>query len=56
VPLEPRTVLGDYDAASGRYTVYTGSGGSWRIQADVAGALGVPPAAVRVVARDDGGN
>jgi carbon-monoxide dehydrogenase large subunit len=56
VPLEPRTVLGDYDAASGRYTVYTGSGGSWRIQADVAGALGVPPAAVRVVARDVGGN
>src|SRR6185436_2307501 len=35
---------------------YTGSGGSWRIQADVAGALGVPPAAVRVVARDVGGN
>ncbi len=56
VPLEPRTALGDYDAASGRYTVYTGSGGSWRIQADVAGVLGVPPAAVRVIARDIGGN
>jgi carbon-monoxide dehydrogenase large subunit len=56
VPLEPRTVAGDYDAASGRYTVYAGSGGSWRIQADVAGTLGVPPAAVRVIARDVGGN
>jgi len=56
VPMEPRAVLGDYDAASGRYTVYTGSGGSWRIQSDVAGTLGVPTAAVRVVARDIGGN
>jgi carbon-monoxide dehydrogenase large subunit len=56
VPMEPRAVLGDYDQASGRYTVYTGSGGSWRIQSDVAGTLGVPAAAVRVVARDIGGN
>jgi carbon-monoxide dehydrogenase large subunit len=56
VPMEPRAVVGDYDAATGRYTVYTGSGGSWRIQNDVARALGVPPAAVRVVAREVGGN
>jgi aerobic carbon-monoxide dehydrogenase large subunit len=56
VPMEPRAVVGDYDAASGRYTVYTGSGGSWRIQGDVARALGVPPATVRVVAREVGGN
>jgi carbon-monoxide dehydrogenase large subunit len=56
VPMEPRGVLGEYDAASGRYTVYTGSGGSWRIQQDVARTLGVPPAAVRVVAGDVGGN
>jgi aerobic carbon-monoxide dehydrogenase large subunit len=56
VPMEPRAVLGDYEAASGRYTVYTGSGGSWRIQNDVARTLGVPKTAVRVVARDIGGN
>jgi aerobic carbon-monoxide dehydrogenase large subunit len=56
VPMEPRAVVGDYDAASGRYTVYTGSGGSWRIQSDVARALGVPITAVRVVAREVGGN
>jgi carbon-monoxide dehydrogenase large subunit len=56
VPMEPRTVLGNYDAASGRYTVYAGSGGSWRIQNDVARTLGVPKSAVRVVARDIGGN
>jgi carbon-monoxide dehydrogenase large subunit len=56
VPMEPRTALGDHDPASGRYTVYAGSGGSWRIQNDVARALGVPKTAVRVVARDIGGN
>jgi carbon-monoxide dehydrogenase large subunit len=56
VPLEPRTAVGDFDAASGRYTVYTGSGGSWRIQADVAATLGVPATGVRVIARDVGGN
>jgi aerobic carbon-monoxide dehydrogenase large subunit len=56
VPLEPRATVGDWDAATGRYTIYTGSGGSWRIQADVAAVLGVKPAAVRVVARDVGGN
>ena len=56
VPMEPRTALGDYDAASGRYTLYAGSGGSWRIQSDVARTLGVPTTAVRVVARDIGGN
>lgn len=56
VPMEPRTALGDHDPASGRYTVHAGSGGSWRIQNDVARTLGVPKTAVRVVARDIGGN
>ena len=56
VPMEPRTALGDYDTVSGRYTVYAGSGGSWRIQNDVARTLGVARTAVRVVARDIGGN
>ena len=27
VPMEPRTAIGDYDAASGRYTIYAGTGG-----------------------------
>jgi carbon-monoxide dehydrogenase large subunit len=56
VPMEPRAALGAWDEAVGRYTVYAGSGGSWRIRADVAGALGVPESAVRVIARDIGGN
>ena len=56
VPMEPRAVVGEYDPASARYTVHTGSGGSWRIQHDVARTLGVPTTAVRVIAGDIGGN
>jgi carbon-monoxide dehydrogenase large subunit len=54
VPMEPRAVVAVWDGQ--RYTVHAGSGGSWRIRADVAAALGVPSQAVRVVARDVGGN
>src|SRR5262249_6091030 len=56
VPMEPRAALGAWDGASGRFTVYTGSGGSWRVRTDVAGVLGVAEASIRVVARDVGGN
>ena len=56
VPMEPRAVAAAYDAASRRYTVHAGSGGSWRIRADVAASLGVGSDAVRVIARDVGGN
>ncbi len=55
-PMEPRAALGAWDGATGRFTVYAGSGGSWRIRSDVAGVLGVPEASIRVVARDVGGN
>ena len=56
VPMEPRTAVGDWDEASGRYTVYSGSGGSWRLRGEIAVVLGVPERAVRVVARDVGGS
>ena len=56
VPMEPRAALGVWDEASGRYTLYAGSGGSVRIKGDLAGTLGVPESAVRVVAREVGGN
>jgi len=56
VPMEPRAVTAVWDGASERYTLHAGSGGSWRIRADVAAVLGVPLKAVRVVARDVGGN
>jgi aerobic carbon-monoxide dehydrogenase large subunit len=56
VPMEPRAALGVWDEASGRYTLYAGSGGSVRIKSDLAGTLGVPESSVRVVAREVGGN
>jgi carbon-monoxide dehydrogenase large subunit len=56
VPMEPRAAVGVWDAASGRYTVHAGAGGLGRTQTGVAGALGVSESAVRVMARDVGGN
>ncbi len=56
VPLEPRAALAAYDEATGRYTVYAASGGVQRHRAELAGALGVPESAVRVITRDLGGN
>ena len=56
VPMEPRAAVGVWDPASGRYTVHAGAGGLGRTQTGVAGALGVPERAVRVMARDVGGN
>jgi carbon-monoxide dehydrogenase large subunit len=56
VPMEPRAAVGEWDAASGRYTVHAGAGGLGRTRTGVAGALGVPESAVRVVAGDVGGN
>src|SRR5262245_21969451 len=56
VPLEPRAAVGVWDAASSRYTVHAGAGGLGRTRTGVAGALGVPESAVRVTAREVGGN
>jgi carbon-monoxide dehydrogenase large subunit len=56
VPMEPRAALAVHDDTTARYTLYTGSGGAQRIKDDLAGTLGVPGSAVRVVARDIGGN
>ena len=56
VPMEPRCALGEYDAVSGRYTLYAGSGGTVRQKHEIAGILGVAPERVRVVAYDIGGN
>src|SRR3972149_6255196 len=55
-PMEPRACLGSYDAATGRYTLYAGSGGSNRMKRESADILGVPQEAVRVLAHDIGGN
>jgi carbon-monoxide dehydrogenase large subunit len=55
-PMEPRAAVGIYDAASGRYTLYAGSGGIVRQKRELAAILNVPAEAVRVIARDIGGN
>jgi len=57
VPMEPRTIAADYDVASGRYTIYTGSGrGVAKVRTDLAQILGVPAERVRCVCGDMGGN
>jgi aerobic carbon-monoxide dehydrogenase large subunit len=56
VPMEPRAAVGAWDEATGRYTLHAGSGGVQRQRADLAAVLGVPESAVRVVAREVGGN
>jgi len=56
VPLDARAAVGSYDPASGRYTLHAGSGGVVRQKRELAGVLGVPEAAVRVVSGDVGGN
>jgi carbon-monoxide dehydrogenase large subunit len=44
------------EGLAGRYTVHAGAGGLGRTRLAVAGSLGVPESAVRVVAGDVGGN
>jgi len=56
VPMEPRAALGDYDDATGRYTIYAGSGGSVRQKREIAEVLGVDAEDVRVISKDVGGN
>jgi carbon-monoxide dehydrogenase large subunit len=57
VPMEPRTNIAEYDPATGRYTLYTGSGrGVVKVRFDLAQVLGVSPEQVRVLCHDMGGN
>ena len=54
-PMEPRGLIGLYDAESGRYTAYVSSQSIHATRDNAARALGVAPAAVRFVAPDVGG-
>jgi carbon-monoxide dehydrogenase large subunit len=56
VPLEPRAALGSYDAGTGRYTLYAGSGGAVRQKRELAEVLGEDPENLRVLSFDVGGN
>ncbi|HEU5273877.1 MAG TPA: xanthine dehydrogenase family protein molybdopterin-binding subunit [Xanthobacteraceae bacterium] len=56
VPLEPRAAVGQFDAASGRYTLYAGSGGAVRQKRELVTVLGIAPERLRVLSYDVGGN
>jgi len=56
VPMEPRSALGIFDQASGRYTLYAGSGGIVRQKREMASVLGEDTKNIRVYALDVGGN
>jgi carbon-monoxide dehydrogenase large subunit len=54
-PMEPRGVVGLWDAVRDRYVAYVSSQSIHTTRDNTARALGVPPAAVRFVAPDVGG-
>jgi aerobic carbon-monoxide dehydrogenase large subunit len=57
VPMEPRTNIAEYDAATGCYTLHTGTGrGVAGLRDDLARLLGIAPDKVRVLCGDMGGN
>jgi len=56
VPMEPRAAIGEYHAATGKYTLHAGAGGAVRPRNDLAAVLGVPESDVRMVMHDVGGN
>jgi carbon-monoxide dehydrogenase large subunit len=56
VPMEPRAAIGEFDAGTGRYTLYAGAGGAVSPRRDLAMVLGVAPEQCRMVMHDIGGN
>jgi len=56
VPMETRSAVGMYDAATERYTLHAGSGGVVRQKREISEILNVPFETVRVVVNDIGGN
>ena len=55
-PMEPRSAIGEYDAANDKYTIYTCNGSTRRLHKDLALTLDVPDDNLRLVIRDVGGN
>ncbi|MGB3387172.1 MAG: xanthine dehydrogenase family protein molybdopterin-binding subunit [Pseudaminobacter sp.] len=56
VTMEPRAALGSFDAQTGRYTLYAGSGGAVKQKAEIAKCLGIEADRLRVLSFDVGGN
>src|SRR3954470_15403269 len=56
VPMELRSCLADFDEATGKFTLYAGSGGAGRQKVELVGVLGISPDKLRVLSYDVGGN
>jgi aerobic carbon-monoxide dehydrogenase large subunit len=56
VPMELRSCLAEFNAESGKYTLYAGSGGAVRQKVELAGVLGIAHDKLRVLSYDVGGN
>jgi aerobic carbon-monoxide dehydrogenase large subunit len=56
VPMELRSCLASFDAESGKYTLYAGSGGAVRQKVELCSVLGLAPDKLRVLSYDVGGN
>jgi carbon-monoxide dehydrogenase large subunit len=56
VPMEPRSALAVHDAATGRSTIYAGSGGAVRHKRELSTILNFPAENLRVLSYDVGGN
>ena len=54
--MEPRGAVGDYNAADGRYTIYTPMQRPHPTRADLAKVLKVPESKVRIITGDIGGS
>jgi aerobic carbon-monoxide dehydrogenase large subunit len=55
VPLEPRTFLASFSTATGELEVWASTQAPFALRGELAGALGLPPERVRVLAEDVGG-
>ena len=56
-PMEPRAAVGEYDAATGRYTIHAGNGSARRLhKRPRRRSSTLPEDELRVVMRDVGGN
>ncbi len=53
--MEPRSALGEYDAASDKYVLISGCQGAHRMRAGICAAMKLPPDRLRVIVPDTGG-
>jgi aerobic carbon-monoxide dehydrogenase large subunit len=55
-PMEPRSAVGEFDSATGRYTIHVCSQGVFGLKGGTAAALGAKPEQVRVLTYNVGGS